>query len=59
MLCDGHSIAVEISGSQIRIGRSENRIVNVVITDADGKDVTANYTVNRVNGMLYVNPPIK
>ncbi len=59
LLCDGHSIAVEINGSQIRIGRSENRIVNVVITDADGKDVTANYTVNRVNGMLYVNPPIK
>lgn len=45
---------VKISGSQSVIGRSENVVESVVIYDADGNDVTSNYSVKCVSGTLTV-----
>ena len=52
---EGHTVsAFTVDGSQTEIGRSENCITYVTISDADGKDVTKNYTVLFENGKLKV-----
>ena len=54
-LCSGHVIKeIVISGSQTEIGRSENVVVKIVILDAEGNDVTGNYSIEYVAGVLKV-----
>ena len=54
-LMPGDSIAEAITqGSQTEIGRSENMIYMVLILDADGNDVSANYAIKFIPGKLKV-----
>ncbi len=55
ILIDGHVIQQAVTvGSQTEIGRSDNIISSVVIVDAEGNDVTANYTIQLIAGKLRV-----
>ena len=61
-LVEGHYIDEEeivIEGAQFTPGRSENEIKSVIIRDANGKDVTANYKISLVKGTLTVNPKLE
>ena len=51
-LVDGHTIEVTISGSISAVGKCDNVIVRVKITDANGNDVTKNYRIKTYNGIL-------
>lgn len=51
-----HTIAVYIKGSQTNVGQSANTVEEVVITDADGNDVTSNYLITNIDGTLTVLP---
>ncbi len=54
-LLAGHNISsFEVEGSQTGYGRSDNVVKSVEITDADGTDVTSNYEINSVTGVLRV-----
>lgn len=53
-LVEGHNVSCKVTGSQEKIGSSENTFIDVKITDADGKDVTANYDVTKKCGTLEV-----
>ena len=54
-LIEGHSIAIcDVIGSQTDIGRSDNIIAHIKIHDADGKDVTSNYSIKLLTGKLKV-----
>ena len=55
-LAAGHSITASVIGSQTEVGSSANVIEksSVKITDASGKDVTANYTFSLVDGSITV-----
>lgn len=56
-LASGHKVsAIEINGSQTEVGTSKNVIKegSVKISDASGKDVTANYTITLKEGTLEV-----
>ena len=50
----GHTIEVVISGSQTNIGQSANTVQEVVIKDADGNEVTDNYAITCIDGVLTV-----
>ena len=50
---DGHIVAFEFTGEVIDIGFTYNDFI-VVITDENGKDVSRNYKVNGIAGMLTV-----
>jgi NDP-sugar pyrophosphorylase family protein len=55
ILIDGHVIQQAVTvGSQTEIGRSDNIISSVIIVDAEGNDVTANYTIQLIAGKLRV-----
>ena len=56
-LAPGHTVQVTVTGSQTSVGRSDNYVSSIVIRDADGTDVTVNYGIVLVNGVLYVTPP--
>ena len=56
-LLPGHVISVTTEGSQTEIGKSDNRIASVSITDANGLDVTAFYNIITKNGTLEVLDP--
>jgi uncharacterized protein YnzC (UPF0291/DUF896 family) len=54
-LCQGHSIAdISFSGQQTNIGRCDNMITDVTIVDAEGKDVSSNYSIVLLPGLLQV-----
>ncbi len=53
-LLEGNSIDVEISGSQTNIGRCDNVVTSVIITDNSGKNVTSNYIITYEKGLLRV-----
>ena len=53
-LADGQSIAVRVEGSQTQPGWSENIVADVLITDEAGNDVTGNYQLILVSGILQV-----
>ena len=57
-LVEGHTLSGKTSGSQTNYGESPNVIdaeAGFTVVDADGADVTKNYTVSmRVNGVLRV-----
>ena len=55
-LCAGHDIEVVIVGTQTNIGYSDNTVDSVVISNAAGIDVTKNYSIKIVNGVLFVTP---
>ena len=58
-LLSGHRLEAVVKGSQTAIGSSENVIdtKSVKITDAEGRDVTAQYHVTLKNGTLTVKAP--
>ena len=53
-LADGHTATYSASGTITNAGTTNN-VPNVVIKDANGNDVTSNYTVTKKNGTLTVN----
>ncbi len=54
-LANGHKLEVVIEGSQKNAGESENVVKSVKVKDANGKDVTKNYSFGEhVNGTLKV-----
>ena len=54
-LVEGHRIGLcRIVGSQTEIGRSDNIITHILIQDANGKDVTSNYSIRLFAGKLKV-----
>ncbi len=59
VLKDGHRLAyVEVLGSQIEAGTGVSTIGEVVIVDADGNDVTAEYNIVRQDGIIEVRKPV-
>lgn len=54
-LKQGHSAKVEVSGRQVGVGKSENRIY-VTILDMLGADVTGDYDISLEYGVLEVKP---
>ena len=55
-LLDGHTEQIEVFGSQTEAGESPNEYEVIGIFDASGEDVTKNYEITRVQGMLNVAP---
>lgn len=53
-LCEGHTMKVTLDGSIDHVGRGENRIMRVVIKNKYGEDVTVNYKITTVSGVLTV-----
>ena len=54
---DGYTVSVTVSGSQTNIGYSDNVVQRVAIKDKSGVDVTSNFSIDCINGKLYVTPP--
>lgn len=56
---EGHTLTASVKGSQTAVGSSANKIdpQSVTITDAEGKNVTAQYRVALVDGTLTVKAP--
>ena len=53
--CENHQVTLRITGSQTKVGSSENTVSDVKITDKDtGADVTKNYTISYQYGKLTV-----
>lgn len=55
---DGEYLTVAIKGSQTAIGRRENAIIGIELTDADDKSKLLNYKITYENGVLFVMPPM-
>ncbi len=55
-LVEGHFAVLTTDGSIVNVGTATNRIVGYHIYDADEHDVTENYIVNTVDGVLTVTP---
>lgn len=56
-LAEGQVCRVVVSGSNPgKAGSAENKILSASVSDADGRDVTANYKITTVNGLLTVYP---
>jgi len=54
-LAEGHTIKFyTVVGSQTSAGRSENVITYILICDAEGKNVTSNYSIKLISGQLKV-----
>lgn len=49
-----YTVSASVTGTQTEVGQSENIVENVVVTDADGVDVTHNFDIKCVSGMLKV-----
>ena len=56
-LVEGDTITTMIDGEQIKIGRSENKIVSATVIDKDGNNVTDNYKIVPKSGILTVLDP--
>ncbi len=54
-LMEGHTVAVEAIGSITDAGEVSNT-VKVTVTDKNGQDVTENYEIVRIEGVLKVTP---
>ena len=52
----GHAWSVKLSGSQTIVGSSPNTVAEVIVKDAEGKDVTYNYAFTYDENMLVVTP---
>ena len=56
-LMPGHFLAeCAVEGERTMIGRSSNVITRVVICNEFGEDVTANYSIQTIDGVLRVRP---
>ena len=55
-LCNRNTIEVVIFGSQTNVGRSDNVVKDVKIYSVTGIEVTKNYSIKTVNGVLFVSP---
>ena len=54
-LAEGHRVAIcKTEGEQTEVGRSDNIISKILIVDAEGIDVTSNYSIKLVSGKLRV-----
>jgi len=53
-LVEGQSVVAVMEGRQTQIGSSENRVGEVHVYAADGREVTDNYSITRVAGTLTV-----
>ena len=52
---EGHQVTLRITGSQTKVGSSENTVSDVKITDKEtGADVTKNYAISYQYGLLTV-----
>ena len=52
---ENHQVTLRITGSQTKVGSSENTVADVKITDKEtGEDVTKNYAITYQYGMLTV-----
>lgn len=52
---EGHQVTLRITGTQTRVGSSENTVSDVKITDKEtGADVTKNYAISYQYGLLTV-----
>ncbi len=49
-----HTVHAVVEGSQTRVGKKANKITEVTVTDENGKDVTSNYVITSVEGLLTV-----
>ena len=47
----------QILGSQTNVGVSDATVTAIVITDAEGRNVTANYQITIISGTLRVLAP--
>lgn len=56
-LLTGHTLSVDITGTQTAVGRSANKVTSVTITDRRGADVTGNYSIKTTDGELIVYSP--
>ena len=57
-LAEGQSIvSYQIKGSQTNVGVSDATVSDIVIVDAEGRNVTANYQIIIVPGTLHVLAP--
>ena len=55
-LPDGFAVEYKVSGGQTDAGSSATTVTDIGVRDADGNDVTSNYTVESLPGTLTVNP---
>jgi len=55
-LFEGHALLVVVSGSIINVGSAENVVKAWQIIDASGNDVSANYRVETMDGLLTIMP---
>ncbi|MBR2445527.1 MAG: transglutaminase domain-containing protein [Clostridia bacterium] len=49
-----YEVSASVNGSQTEVGQSENVVENVVVTNADGVDVTHNFDIKCISGTLKV-----
>lgn len=56
-LASGDSVYILVNGSQTRVGRSENVVESLIIRNAKWEDVTRNYTIEIIEGILKVINP--
>ena len=56
-LMSGHSITLDVTGSQTEIGSSPNKVENIAILDENGYDVSRYYNVIVMPGELIVYDP--
>lgn len=54
-IMEGHSVSVKAIGSIVNAGQAQNT-VQVTVTDKSGADVTGNYEIVRIEGVLEVLP---
>jgi len=52
--CAGINVKITVTGSQTEIGRSDNIVSACIIYDAEGNNVTFNFKIVLVNGVLIV-----
>ncbi len=51
-----HELNATCVGTQTKVGESANSITETIITDGEGEDVTDNYSLSFVYGLVKVNP---
>ena len=53
-LLDGHTLRVTTEGTRTEPGESINKVLTVTVLDGAGEDVTANYSITKVDGKVCV-----
>ena len=55
-LVEGHDIEITYTGAITDIGTANNTVGSVKITDCDGNNVTKNYSISAILGILEIKP---